>query len=141
MTRWTIRRARARLAELEALIAEIEQEGTRMTQEFRGRFPDAPAYISRYTDRTFTRWRWRRSSSKIWRGGRPRGINPSIELMGSEGRAILRQLPEPVRKVWLRYERQRIDLNLSHAVAHYERMRIEDWLARRASLAQAAETP
>ncbi len=137
MSRWTVRRARTRLAELEDRLAELERDGERMVSEFRHRFPDAPAYIARYTDRTLTRWRWRRSSARRWRGSLPRGVNPTFELTGEQGRLLLRQLPEPVREAWLRYERQRVDLNLFYALARYERARIEDWLARRASLAQA----
>jgi len=136
---WSVRSARARIAELDAEIAGLEREGERLVADFRERFPDSPAYLAKYADRTLTGWRWRRSSARRWRGDRPARVNRTFDLTGDEGRSLLRGLPAGVRASWLRFERRRADLNLAYALARYERTRLQDWLSRRAVLTRLEE--
>ena len=60
--------------------------------------------------------------------------NTSIELTGEDGKLLLQWLPEETRRVWIDYERRRIELNLALALTNYERMRLRVYLARVAVL-------
>ncbi|BCO30016.1 hypothetical protein TspCOW1_01190 [Thiohalobacter sp. COW1] len=115
-----IREARARLGELERRRGKLQQMGQEMLQEFRERFPSAPAYPTRYSDRTLTGYRWRRAGHKA----------VSFDLTSETGRSLLDRLPTDVRKVWLAFERRRIHLNLALALTDYERIRLRDFLGR-----------
>jgi hypothetical protein len=122
-----IREARAQLAELERRRGKLQQMGQEMLQEFRERFPSAPAYPARYSDRTLTGYRWRRARHKA----------VSFDLASETGRALLDTLPNNVRKVWLAFERRRVYLNLALALTDYERIRLKDFLERLARLREA----
>jgi len=111
--------ARSRLAELEQRREMLQRQGREMTREFRERYPTAPAYPAKYSDRTLTGWRWRRA--------RHRAV--SFDLLGEAGRELLDALPDPVRRQWLDFERRRLFLNLALALADYERLRLRDFLA------------
>jgi hypothetical protein len=115
-----IREARAQLDELERRRGKLQQMGQGMLQEFRERFPSAPAYPTRYSDRTLTGYRWRRAGHKA----------VSFDLTSETGRIHLDTLPADVRKVWLAFERRRIYLNLALALTDYERIRLRDFLER-----------
>lgn len=122
-----IREARAQLDELERRKGKLQQMGQEILQEFRERFPSAPAYPARYSDRTLTGYRWRRAGHKA----------VSFDLTSETGRALLDTLPADVRKVWLVFERRRIHLNLALALTDYERIRLKDFLERIARLREA----
>lgn len=122
-----IREARAQLAELVRRRGKLQQMGQEMLQEFRERFPSAPAYPTRYSDRTLTGYRWRRAGHKA----------VSFDLTSETGRALLDTLPADVRKVWLVFERRRIHLNLALALTDYERIRLKDFMERLARLHEA----
>jgi len=124
------REARRRLAALDQRREALHALGADLVREFREQFPNAPAYLTRYSDRTYTAYRWRRSSHKKWRGSGPRGVNLSVELASPDGRRILGRLPAAAARTWLGYERRRISLNLAVACIEYERARIRDYLAR-----------
>lgn len=115
-----IRESRAQLGELERRRGKLQQMGQEMLQEFRERFPSAPAYPTRYSDRTLTGYRWRRAGHKA----------VSFDLTSETGRALLDTLPADVRKVWLVFERRRVYLNLALALTDYERIRLKDFLER-----------
>lgn len=129
---------RGRLATLEEHRNQLRAYGDRMVAEFRERFPDAPAYLTRYADRTNNDFRWRRSAARRWRGEGVRRRNTSIELTGEDGKLLLQWLPEETRRVWIDYERRRIELNLALALTNYERMRLRDYLDRVAVLRRLA---
>lgn len=115
-----IRESRAQLGKLERRRGKLQQMGKEMLQEFRERFPSAPAYPTRYSDRTLTGYRWRRAGHKA----------VSFDLTSETGRALLDTLPADVRKVWLVFERRRVYLNLALALTDYERIRLKDFLER-----------
>jgi hypothetical protein len=115
-----IRESRAQLGKLERRRGKLQQMGQEMLQEFRERFPSAPAYPARYSDRTLTGYRWRRAGHKA----------VSFDLTSETGRALLNTLPADVRKVWLVFERRRVYLNLALALTDYERIRLKDFLER-----------
>jgi len=115
-----IREARAQLEKLMRRRSQLQQMGQKMVQEFRERFPSAPAHPARYSDRTLTGYRWRRAGHKA----------VSFDLTSETGRSLLDRLPSDVRKVWLAFERRRIYLNLALALTDYERIRLKDFLER-----------
>ena len=115
-----VREARIQLDELERRRAKLQQMGREMLREFRERFPSAPAYPARYSDRTLTGWRWRRAGHKA----------VSFDLTSDTGRALLGTIPADARQVWLAFERRRIHLNLALALTDYERIRLRDFLER-----------
>jgi hypothetical protein len=101
-----------------------------LVHRFRVSYPDAPAYLTRYADGTYTAYRWRRSSAKHWRSKEPAGTNVTLDLTSGAGLALLRTLPTVVQASWLDYERERVALNLELALVAYERARLRDYLAR-----------
>lgn len=115
-----LREAKAQLEELERRRTKLQQLGRDMVQEFRERFPMAPAYPARYSDRTLTGYRWRRAGHNA----------VSFDLTSDTGRVMLEQIPADVRRVWLSFERRRIYLNLALAITDYERIRLRDFLER-----------
>lgn len=115
-----LREAKAQLEELERRRAKLQQLGRDMVQEFRERFPTAPAYPARYSDRTLTGYRWRRAGHNA----------VSFDLTSDTGIAVLDKVPVDVRRVWLAFERRRIYLNMALAVTDYERIRLRDFLER-----------
>ncbi|MCE7509179.1 hypothetical protein [Alloalcanivorax xenomutans] len=130
MTAYRVHQVRARLAELEQQITQAEQDGRNLCQAFRQRFPRSPFYLVRYPNRTMTLYRWRRSSHRHWRGQDiPAGLNHPVNLASEGGALLLRLLPESARPHYLKFERQRLDLNLTLSLRHYERQRLQDWLA------------
>ncbi|WP_162622889.1 hypothetical protein [Salinisphaera orenii] len=136
-----VRGARQRLASLEALIDDRERRGHDLCEEFKRQYPNAPAKVVRYNDRTLTYFRWRRSSARKWRHQsgktqRPR-VNPTLTLTSDDGRALLAGLPVPVQRDWLAYERQRLALNLEIATAEYERRRLAEYIEATRYLAAA----
>lgn len=124
----TVREAKAQLEELERRRDKLKQMGRELQKEFRERFPSAPAYPARYSDRTLTGYRWRRASHRA----------VSFDLTSETGRALLDALPRDVRQVWLEFERRRIYLSLALALTDYERIRLRDFLARLDRLREAA---
>jgi hypothetical protein len=101
--------------------------GREMLREFRERFPKAPAYPARYSDRTLTGYRWRRAGHKA----------VSFDLTSETGLALLDTLPSDVRRIWIDFERRRVYLNLALALADYERIRLRDFLERLSRLRDA----
>lgn len=122
-----LRDARSQLGELERRREKLQQMGREMLREFRERFPKAPAYPSRYSDRTLTGYRWRRAGHKA----------VSFDLTSETGLELLKSLPADVRRVWIDFERRRLYLNLALALADYERIRLRDFLDRLARLNDA----
>lgn len=124
-----LREAKLRQEALERRRAQLQQLGRELVREFRERFPTAPAYPARYSDRTLTGYRWRRSSHNA----------VSFDLTSQTGRALLAQMPEEVRRVWLAFERRRIYLNLALAITDYERIRLRDFFERLGRMGLADE--
>jgi hypothetical protein len=122
-----LRDARYQLGELERRRGKLQQMGREMLREFRERFPKAPAYPARYSDRTLTGYRWRRSGHKA----------VSFDLTSETGLNLLDTLPADVRQVWIEFERRRIYLNLALALTDYERIRLADFLDRLSRLRDA----
>lgn len=125
-----VREMEIRIKELEMREHELHRLGKRLVQEFKERFPDAPAYLTRYADKTWTSYRWRRPTGYRSRGKRPTAIYAPFELTSDTGRELLQSLPIPARGVWLDFERRRIELNFMLAITGYERYRIGDLLSR-----------
>jgi hypothetical protein len=107
-------------------LGELERR-REMLQEFRERFPKAPAYPARYSDRTLTGYRWRRAGHKA----------VSFDLTSETGLTLLDTLPADVRSVWIDFERRRLYLNLALALTDYERIRLRDFLDRLSRLRDA----
>lgn len=129
MAPYRVHQVHVRLNELGQLIARAEQDGEILCQAFRQQFPRSPVYLVRYPNRTMTLYRWRRSSHRRWRGRNiPAGLNPPVNL-ANEVRELFRFLPKSAQPLYLRFERQRLDLNLALSLRHYERQRLQDWLA------------
>ncbi|MEW8701943.1 MAG: hypothetical protein AB2601_20975 [Candidatus Thiodiazotropha sp.] len=122
-----LRDARNQLGELERRREKLQQMGREMLREFRERFPKAPAYPARYSDRTLTGYRWRRSGHKA----------VSFDLTSETGLDLLDTLPADVRRVWIDFERRRLYLNLALALTDYERIRLGDFLDRLSRLRDA----
>jgi hypothetical protein len=122
-----LRDARYQLGELERRREKLQQMGREMLREFRERFPKAPAYPARYSDRTLTGYRWRRAGHKA----------VSFDLTSETGLALLDTLPSDVRRIWIDFERRRVYLNLALALADYERIRLRDFLERLSRLRDA----
>ena len=129
----TRREARTQIAVLERRLARLRRLGAEMVTRFRWHFPKPPAYPSRYTDRTLTGYRWRMANRRA----------VSFELLSDTGQMILDQLPPSARKIWLDFERQRIELNLAGAIADYELRRLRDYVDRldRLRMAELRENP
>ncbi len=119
-----VREARRRIAQLQQLIRDDAAEGAKLCEAFRKQFPQAPAKIVRYRDRSLTFYRWRQSSARHWGGN----STTAISLTGEAGRALLSLVPESARRHWLRYERRRIYLNMRLSIVSYELYRLQDWL-------------
>ena len=66
-TRKSIAHLATRLATAEARRAALFQQGDRLIQKFKTKYPDAPAYLVRYADRTLNDYRWRLSGHAKWR--------------------------------------------------------------------------
>ncbi|MEW8375842.1 MAG: hypothetical protein AB2722_18195 [Candidatus Thiodiazotropha sp.] len=122
-----LRDARNQLGELERRREKLQQMGREMLREFRERFPKAPAYPTRYSDRTLTGYRWRRSGHKA----------VSFDLTSEAGLDLLDTLPADVRRIWIDFERRRLYLNLALALTDYERIRMGDFLDRLSRLRDA----
>lgn len=122
-----LRDARYQLNELERRREKLQKMGREMLQEFRERFPKAPAYPARYSDRTLTGYRWRRAGHKA----------VSFDLTSETGLTLLDTLPTDVRSVWINFERRRLYLNLALALTDYERIRLRDFLDRLSRLRDA----
>lgn len=119
-----VREARQRLASLEQIIRDGEDEGARLCEAFLKQFPTAPAKLVRYRDRSLTFYRWRQSSAKHWGGN----STTAVSLTGASGLALLKRVPEVARPHWLNYERRRIYLNMRLSIATYELYRIQGWI-------------
>ncbi len=135
-SRRTIRALHLRLEKLEAQRQEFLKQGDDMVSMFRRRYPDAPAYLVRYSDRTHNDYRWRLSSAKRLRGDRPKGLNRSFDLTNETGRALLAQMPEEMRRMCLSLENSRVSLNFQSAMVNYERFRVKDLIERKEALRQ-----
>ena len=125
-----IRDIRSQLGDLEKRRVKLQQMGREMQREFRDRFPKAPAYPARYSDRTLTGYRWRRAGHRA----------VSFDLTSETGLELLGSLPATVRRVWIDFERRRLYLNLALALTDYERLRLRDFLDRLARLREAEHT-
>lgn len=130
---------RARLLSLERERDRLFALGDAMTAEFRDRFPNAPAYLTRYSDRTLTAYRWRRSSAAPWRGRRTPGANASLELTSEAGATLLAALDPAVRQAWLDYELRRVRLNHVLALTLYELQRLTRLREQMAAIRRLAD--
>ena len=119
-----VRGARRRIAHLEQVIREGEIEGNKLCDAFDTQFPQAPAKIVRFNDRSLTFYRWRQSSHRRWGSHKTSAIN----LTGEAGQDLLARVPESARQHWLNYERRRLYLNTRLSIAAYEMYRLQDWI-------------
>ncbi|WP_111748826.1 hypothetical protein [Salinisphaera orenii] len=135
-----VRGARRRIESLASLVDDRERRGHDLCDAFKQQYPNAPAKLVRYNDRTLTYFRWRRSSARKWRnqagGTRRARLNPTLTLTSDAGRQLLARLPASVRHDWLAYERQRLALNLEIATAEYERRRLVEYVEANEQLAE-----
>ena len=135
-TRKRIAALQARLAEVEAKRAALLGQGDQLVREFRSRYPDAPAYLVRYADRTLNDYRWRLSGKAKWRQLGLPGNKATMELTNETGRKILGSLPAITRTDWLRFEARRQALNYESAMTKYEVMRLRALVERQELLRQ-----
>lgn len=129
---------RDRIAQLKRQRDRLHGEGEALVQGFRAAFPTSPLYLVRYSDRTLTVYRWRRSSASLWRGAGPKGVNLSVDLSAPLVDADLLAKLGPTLPLFLDYERRRVEINAVIACTLYEINRLNDLLDRRARLRQLA---
>lgn len=126
----------ARLADAQARRATLLQQGDELVTEFRARYPDSPAYLVRYADRTLNDYRWRLSGSAKWRQIGVAGNKVAVDLTSEKGQAVLASLPLVAQADWLRYEARRQVLNFRSAMTKYEVMRLRSLIERQEQLRQ-----
>ncbi|MGB5648627.1 MAG: hypothetical protein WBM59_01000, partial [Sedimenticolaceae bacterium] len=115
-TRRSIAALEARLALAEAKRAALLKRGDRLVREFKSKYPDSPAYLVRYADRTLNDYRWRLSGKAKYRVIGIPGNKAAVELTGETGKKILLSLPEAARIDWLRFEAWRQAMNYESAM-------------------------
>ena len=84
---------KTRLAEVEARRAMLLNQGDALVTEFRSKYPDSPAYLVRYADRTLNDYRWRLSGSAKWRHIGMAGNKVAVDLTSEKGQIVLASLP------------------------------------------------
>ena len=135
-TRKSIAAIRTRLANVEAKRQALFQQGNEMIAAFKAKYPDSPATLVRYADRTLNDYRWRLSGSAKWRHTGQPGNKVAVELTGEVGQKILSSLPPPTRVDWLYFETRRQALNFASAMTKYEIMRLRQLIERQELLRQ-----
>jgi hypothetical protein len=135
-TRKSIGQLSVRLALAEARRTLLLQRGDRLLQEFRSKYPDAPAYLVRYADRTLNDYRWRLSGHTKWRRLGLPSNKAAVELTGEIGVQLLAGLPESARHDWLRFEARRQAMNFESAMTKYEVLRLRSLIERQEMLRQ-----
>ena len=135
-TRRSIAALEARLAVAEEKRAALLKRGDRLVREFKSKYPDSPAYLVRYADRTLNDYRWRLSGKAKYRGIGIPGNKVAVELTGETGKKILLSLPEAARNDWLRFEAWRQAMNYESAMTKYEVMRLRSLIDRQELLRQ-----
>jgi hypothetical protein len=135
-TRRSIAVLEARLAVAEAKRAALLQRGDRLVSEFKSKYPDSPAYLVRYADRTLNDYRWRLSGKATYRDIGLPGNKTAVELTGETGKKILASLPQVARVDWLRFEAWRQAMNYESAMTKYEVMRLRSLIERQELLRQ-----
>lgn len=113
--------ARRHLADIEARRDRLKGLAQAMLDSFKAAYPSARLSLCRSPDRSHTLLRWRHTA---------RHLNMArSELDRPAASAILAELPEAVRRDWIRYEEYRVHLNLYVSLTVYEidrtRMHIE----------------
>ena len=135
-TRKSIGVLKTRLAEVEARRASLLKQGDELVAEFRTKYPDSPAYLVRYADRTLNDYRWRLSGSAKWRHIGVAGNKVAVDLTSTKGQMVLASLPFATRNDWLRFEASRQVLNFKSAMTKYEVMRLRSLIERQEELRQ-----
>lgn len=117
--------ARIRLRELEQRHSEIEQRMRALAEEFKATFrPPRIAHLVVHHHGGYLHLRWRATAN----GGRGQTF---FELTTSErGRCVLTRLPPAVRSLFLRFEGQRLELNLASSICQHELRRLRDYLSK-----------
>ena len=105
-----------RLATAEARRAALFQQGDRLIRSSRPEYPDAPACLVRYADRTLNDYRWRLSGHAKWRHLGLPDNKAAVELTGEVGGEALADLPAAARLDWLRFEARRQAMNFESAM-------------------------
>jgi hypothetical protein len=134
---------RRTIAELQRQLGEAEQQrgvfferGAKLVSAFRRQYPNAPATLVRYADRTLNDYRWRLSGSARWRYlGLPTN-KATIDLTGETGVRILNSLPEAARSDWLSFEARRQQLNHDSALVKYRVLRLRQLIQHQEALRQ-----
>ena len=135
-TRRSLSALQARLADTQARRATLLEQGNRLIRAFAEKYPDSPARVVRYADRTLNDYRWRLSRKAKWRHlGIPSNA-VTLELTGELGRHVLASLPEVARMDWLSFEARRQALNYQSAVTKYEVMRLRQLIVQQEQLRQ-----
>ena len=125
-----------RLAAVEARRAVLLKQGDALVIEFRTKYPDSPAYLVRYADRTLNDYRWRLSGSAKWRRIGIAGNKVAVDLTSEQGQIVLASLPLATQNDWLRFEARRQVLNFKSAMTKYEVMRLRSLIERQEELRQ-----
>ena len=118
----------------------LYQEGQEMLDDFRTRYPDGPAYLTRYADRTLSDYRWRLSGRAKWRHAVGlTASKASFDLTNATGKQIISYLPAPARADWLQFEARRLRLNYESAIAKYRILRLNSLIEQQELLRQLAK--
>lgn len=117
--------ARRRLRELERQHDEIERRMRAVASEFKATFR-APrsAYLVVHHNGGYFNLRWRGDASDG-------GAQVFFELTTTaRGQLALAMLPVPVRRLFLGFERRRLELNLASSTCQHELRRLRDYLSK-----------
>ena len=117
--------ARVRLRELERRQAEIESRMRNLAQEFQATFRSPRvAHLVVHHHGGYFNLRWRATGND--------GCGQTFfELTTTDqGQRVLARLPPVVRPLFLRFERQRLELNLASSICQHELRRLRDYLVK-----------
>lgn len=117
--------ARVRLRELEQRQVVIEQAMRTVAQEFKEIFrPPRTAHLVVHRQGGYFNLRWRATTNGVCG-------QTYFELAASDrGQHLLAGLPPTVRSLFLRFERQRLELNLASSICQHELRRLRDYLSK-----------
>lgn len=116
---------RVRMRELEQRQRVIEQAMRSIVQEFKTTFrPPRIAHLVVHHHGGYFNLRWRAT-------GNAGGSQTFFELTTSDqGRHVLSGLPSAAQRLFLHYERQRLELNLASSICQHELRRLRDYLSK-----------
>ncbi|MDH5181546.1 MAG: hypothetical protein OEZ39_05140 [Gammaproteobacteria bacterium] len=120
---WRLRSLQQQLELLQASCVEIDCAMQSLIDRFKQSFrPPWPAHLILHNTGNGKYVRWRLPANRLTR-------QTYFELLHSDtGIGLLQSLPSAVRKVYLEFEQERLQLNLLYGSSHYEARNLERYL-------------